>query len=36
LSQAVSAGDYIQLVWITPAWVTNPSAVRFSGSMYIS
>lgn len=35
LSQAVSAGDYLQLVWITPAFSTNPGSVKFSGSIYI-
>lgn len=36
LSIAVALGDYIELLFITPAWVTNPSAVRFSISVYIS
>ena len=36
LSQAVSAGDYIEVKWVTPAWVTNPSNCRFSCTVYIN
>lgn len=37
LSIAVTAGDYISLKWITPAWVTAPSAnSTFSGTIFIS
>lgn len=35
LSQAVSAGDYVNLKVVTPAWVTNPTTVRFYAILYI-
>jgi len=35
LSQAVSAGDYIELKWLTPTWVTNPTSVKWRGVIYI-
>jgi len=36
LSQVVSAGDYIQCIWDTPAWTpTNPTNCRVSLSVYI-
>lgn len=34
LSISVSAGDYIEMMVITPAWVTNPFAVYFSCGIY--
>ena len=36
LSIAVVAGDYIQLKWVTPAWVTNPTNVEISAFIWIS
>lgn len=36
MSQAVSAGDYITLKWVTPAWVTNPNGVTISCSVFIT
>jgi hypothetical protein len=30
LSIAVSAGDYVELKWVTPTWATNPTNVRLS------
>ena len=35
LSIAVTQGDYIEIKWITPTWVTNPLTMLFSGSIYI-
>jgi hypothetical protein len=35
LSIAVAAGDYFELKWVTPTWVTNPTAVRLSVVVYI-
>jgi hypothetical protein len=35
LSQAVTAGDYIAVKMVTPAWVTNPTQVRMFGYVYI-
>lgn len=35
LSVDVAAGDFIEFIVITPAWVTNPTAVRFNCSVYI-
>lgn len=35
LSIAVTAGDWIALVWITPTWVTNPTACSLSAVIYI-
>ena len=35
LSIAVSAGDYIEIKWITPTWATNPTAVRITAVLYI-
>lgn len=35
LSISVSQGDYIQFQFITPTWATNPTAVSFSGVIYI-
>lgn len=34
-SQAVTAGDYINVIWDSPAWATNPQGVRFTISIYI-
>lgn len=36
LSQAVTAGDYLQLKIVTPAWVTNPTNVNISAQYLIS
>jgi hypothetical protein len=36
MNQAVSAGDYIELKWDTPAWGTNPAQVRSSAEVWIS
>lgn len=35
LSQAVTAGDYLEIKWVTPTWVTNPTNVRASVVVYI-
>jgi hypothetical protein len=36
LNIPVSAGDYVEIKMTTPAWVTNPLTVQFSGNLYIS
>lgn len=36
LSQSVSAGDYLEIKIITPAWGTNPTGVQCGGTLYIS
>lgn len=33
LSIALSAGDYIEIKWITPTWVTNPTGVYFHATL---
>lgn len=33
MSVAVAAGDYLELKWVTPAWVTNPAGLRISGTI---
>ena len=35
LNQAVTAGDYIEIKIVCPAWATNPSAVTLGGIIYI-
>ena len=35
LSIAVAVGDYFEIKWVTPTWVTNPTGVSFSTSVYI-
>lgn len=35
LSQAVTAGDFIALKIATPAWVTNPTTIRYRCIVYI-
>lgn len=35
LATAVVQNDYIEIKWVCPTWVTNPTAVRISGSIYI-
>ncbi len=35
MSVPVVAGDYIQLKWTTPIWVTNPLTVTIGGIAYI-
>ena len=35
LSIVVTAGDYIELKWVTPTWVTNPTAVFVSFVIFI-
>jgi hypothetical protein len=35
LSIPAVAGDYFQIVWATPAWGTNPTAVRLAVAVYI-
>jgi len=35
LSQALAAGDYVVLKITTPAWVTNPTTVRWTALLYI-
>lgn len=35
LAIAVIAGDYIEIKWVTPTWVTNPTNVDIFGCVYI-
>lgn len=35
LSQAVAVGDFISIKFATPTWVTNPTSVKISASVYI-
>lgn len=35
LSQAVSAGDYVVLKLVTPAWATNPTTVTWMAQLFI-
>lgn len=35
LSIPVAAGNYLQLLWATPTWTTNPTAVRMTAVVYI-
>lgn len=35
LSQAVTAGDYLEIKWVTPTWTTNPTNIRGSAVVYI-
>ena len=35
LSQALVAGDYVVLKVATPAWVTNPTGVKWNAFLYI-
>jgi len=35
LSIAVTAGDYFEIKWTTPAWVTNPTNVRHHITVYV-
>lgn len=35
LNIVVAAGDYIELNWVTPAWVTNPGTVLLKNYIYI-
>ncbi|MFY9309156.1 MAG: hypothetical protein WAQ28_08945 [Bacteroidia bacterium] len=35
LNIAVTAGNYIELKWVTPAWVTNPTSVGISAQIHI-
>jgi hypothetical protein len=35
LSIPVAAGDYFQVLWTTPVWTTNPTAVRLAVVVYI-
>ena len=34
LAIAVAAGDYFEIKWITPAWVTNPTNIKLSVIVY--
>ena len=36
LGIAVVAGDYFTFKWATPAWVTNPTTVTFSGVVFVA
>ena len=36
LAIAVAAGDYFTMKWATPAWVTNPTTVTFSGVVFVA
>ena len=36
LSIAVSAGDAVEIKWITPNWATNPLGVRLKSNIFIS
>lgn len=35
MSVPVTAGDYIEIKWVTPTWVTNPTSVRFTANIFI-
>jgi len=35
LSIAVAADDYVEIKWVTPAWVTNPAGTRISFVLHI-
>ena len=35
LSISVTAGDYFEIKWTTPAWVTNPTNVRHHITVYV-
>lgn len=35
LNISISAGDYIELKWTTPTWVTNPTSVQTTVKLYI-
>jgi len=35
LALSVNAGDYLELAWITPTWVTNPTTVMLSSQIWI-
>jgi len=34
LSVAVTAGDYFEIKWITPTWVTNPTSLELQVQLY--
>ncbi len=36
IAQAVAAGDYIELKWICPTWVTNPTGLIISATVWIA
>lgn len=36
LSTSVSAGDYLEFTFTTPAWATNPTNVLFNGTIFLS
>lgn len=36
MSVSVTAGDYIEIKWITPAWVTNPTNVHITITVLIT
>jgi hypothetical protein len=35
MSVGVQAGDYVELKWVTPTWVTNPTTVRYTANLFI-
>jgi hypothetical protein len=35
LSIPVAQGDYVQILWTTPIWATNPTNVRLSATLYV-
>lgn len=35
MSVPVTAGQYVEIKWVTPTWTTNPTSVRISGTLYI-
>lgn len=35
MNVSVSAGDFIELKWVTPTWVTNPTVTLMSATIYI-
>lgn len=36
VSITVAAGDYFEIRWVTPTWVTNPTALYFQTNVYIT
>lgn len=35
LTLAVAVGDYVEIKWVTPAWVTNPTNLLLAAQLYI-
>lgn len=35
MSVSISAGDYIEMKWVTPTWNTNPTSLQITVTIYI-